>query len=81
MQYEYTAVRQACQEMGDPGSEYAPPITFLTVQKRHQTRLFPANQNEADRSGNVKPGGWAHMHALARWGSLLHERAHLGVVL
>ena len=37
----------------------APPITFIIVQKRHQTRLFPMpqdNQNR-DRSGNILPGG------------------------
>lgn len=42
--------------MGDPSANYAPPITFLTVQKRHQTRLFPARREEGDRSGNVVPG-------------------------
>jgi hypothetical protein len=26
------------------------------VQKRHQTRLFPAVAGDADRSGNVPPG-------------------------
>ncbi|GAB4819183.1 hypothetical protein N2152v2_006229 [Parachlorella kessleri] len=55
---EYSALREACKEMGDPSSDYAPPITFVIVQKRHNTRLFPMerdNQNR-DRSGNVLPG-------------------------
>jgi eukaryotic translation initiation factor 2C len=92
---EYSAVREACKEMGDPNSECellatqgsavppsapclslckpagsgdlsshpchpadAPPITFVVVQKRHHTRLFPMPQDQQnrDRSGNVLPG-------------------------
>ena len=56
MQYEYRALREACSEMGDPSSGYAPPITFIIVQKRHQTRLFNENPRDAERSGNVPPG-------------------------
>jgi eukaryotic translation initiation factor 2C len=54
--HEYTAMRAACAEMGDPSAEYAPPITFLAVQKRHQTRLFAADPRETDKSGNLPPG-------------------------
>ena len=32
-QREYSALREACKEMGDPASDYAPPITFVIVQK------------------------------------------------
>ena len=46
----------ACLGMGDPNSEYRPPVTFVVVQKRHHTRLFPARPNEGDRSGNIMPG-------------------------
>ena len=40
----------------------APPITFVVVQKRHHTRLFPQPQDQQnrDRSGNILPGGWRH---------------------
>ncbi|UIZ23911.1 hypothetical protein KXD40_009570 [Peronospora effusa] len=53
LNYEVTAIREACQalEVG-----YMPPITFVIVQKRHNTRFFPDNSREADRSGNVKAG-------------------------
>lgn len=55
---EYSAVREACKELGDPGSDYAPPITFVVVQKRHNTRFFPLPQDQQnrDRSGNILPG-------------------------
>ncbi|KAL6897362.1 hypothetical protein ACP4OV_007058 [Aristida adscensionis] len=33
-----------------------PQITFIVVQKRHHTRLFPNDQRFADRSGNVLAG-------------------------
>jgi eukaryotic translation initiation factor 2C len=53
LNYEVTAIREACAVL-EKG--YAPPITFIVVQKRHNTRLFPANTADADRSGNVKAG-------------------------
>ncbi|CAI5742127.1 unnamed protein product [Hyaloperonospora brassicae] len=53
LNHEVTALREACRalEVG-----YMPPITFVIVQKRHNTRLFPADAKDADRSGNVKAG-------------------------
>uniref|UniRef100_M4BSN4 Uncharacterized protein n=1 Tax=Hyaloperonospora arabidopsidis (strain Emoy2) TaxID=559515 RepID=M4BSN4_HYAAE len=53
LNHEVTAIREACQalEVG-----YMPPITFVIVQKRHNTRLFPGDSKDADRSGNVKAG-------------------------
>jgi len=36
---------------------YEPPVTFVVVQKRHHTRLFPDNpQDECGRGKNVPPG-------------------------
>nr|GEX77620.1 argonaute/Dicer protein, PAZ [Tanacetum cinerariifolium] len=38
---------------------YLPRVTFIVVQKRHHTRLFPANHNDrsnTDKSGNILPG-------------------------
>lgn len=60
--------------MGDPNSEYRPPITFVVVQKRHHTRLFPARPTEGDRSGNILPG----MHILTA--AVLQTRAHATVL-
>lgn len=53
LNFEVTAIREACAALG---SDYNPPITFIVVQKRHNTRLFPDNKNDGDRSGNVKAG-------------------------
>lgn len=50
---EVEAIRKACLAM-DPS--YQPKITFLTVQKRHHTRLFPAEKATMVRNGNVYPG-------------------------
>jgi len=49
---EYKALRQACFELE---AGYCPTITFVVVQKRHNTRLFPVGR-ERDRSGNCLPG-------------------------
>ncbi|KAI5440923.1 argonaute 5 [Lathyrus oleraceus] len=44
---------QACVSIEDG---YLPKVTFVVVQKRHHTRLFPVNPKETDRSGNIMPG-------------------------
>ncbi|KAG2499777.1 hypothetical protein HYH03_002074 [Edaphochlamys debaryana] len=52
--YEFTAIKQACADVGGPG--YRPAVTFAVIQKTHNTRFFPASPQDADRSGNVRPG-------------------------
>lgn len=52
--YELAALREACTALE---SSYQPGITFLTVQKRHQTRFMPRNRNDGSgKHGNVPPG-------------------------
>ncbi|GAA0144984.1 translation initiation factor [Lithospermum erythrorhizon] len=54
--FELDAIRKACASL-EPG--YQPPVTFIVVQKRHHTRLFPNNHNDrtsTDTSGNILPG-------------------------
>ncbi|XP_038974733.1 protein argonaute MEL1-like isoform X2 [Phoenix dactylifera] len=54
--HELIAIRKACFSLD---KKYVPWITFVVVQKRHHTRLFPdvrANSNTTDRSGNIAPG-------------------------
>lgn len=53
LQFELSALKAACREI-DPN--YAPTITFILVQKRHHTRLFVANGQDGDRSGNIPAG-------------------------
>ncbi|XP_046635455.1 protein argonaute-2-like isoform X1 [Daphnia pulicaria] len=54
LEWELSAIRKACikLEFG-----YQPPVTFIVVQKRHHTRLFPDDQSdECGRGKNVPPG-------------------------
>ncbi|TVU45670.1 hypothetical protein EJB05_05163, partial [Eragrostis curvula] len=53
--YEMDAIRKACASLQDG---YLPPVTFVVVQKRHHTRLFPEDHRsrDLDRSGNILPG-------------------------
>ncbi|PRQ33301.1 putative post-transcriptional gene silencing PAZ-Argonaute family [Rosa chinensis] len=54
--HEVDAIRRACASLEDG---YMPTVTFVVVQKRHHTRLFPAdhsNRGQMDRSGNIQPG-------------------------
>ncbi|KAH9700143.1 protein argonaute 5 [Citrus sinensis] len=54
--HEMNAIRQACASIEEG---YAPPVTFVVVQKRHHTRLFPADHNRhglTDKRGNILPG-------------------------
>ncbi|KAL8501279.1 hypothetical protein ACS0TY_020723 [Phlomoides rotata] len=54
--YEVDAIRKACVSIKE---NYMPRITFVVVQKRHHTRLFPAQHGDrrnTDKSGNILPG-------------------------
>lgn len=52
---EILAIRRACKKMQASG--YEPAITFLVVQKRHHTRMFPTNPRDSeDRNNNVPAG-------------------------
>ncbi|GAV78026.1 PAZ domain-containing protein/Piwi domain-containing protein/DUF1785 domain-containing protein [Cephalotus follicularis] len=54
--YEMDAIRKACASLQEG---YQPRVTFVVVQKRHHTRLFPADHNkrdQMDKSGNILPG-------------------------
>ncbi|KFK44936.1 hypothetical protein AALP_AA1G322100 [Arabis alpina] len=54
--HEVTAIRRACNSLQE---NYVPRVTFVVVQKRHHTRLFPAqhgNRDMTDKSGNILPG-------------------------
>ncbi|XP_047334251.1 protein argonaute 10-like isoform X2 [Impatiens glandulifera] len=54
--YELDAIRKACASL-EPN--YQPPVTFIVVQKRHHTRLFPNNykdRSSTDKSRNILPG-------------------------
>eukprot|EP00192_Tetraselmis_astigmatica_P024724 CAMPEP_0117648132 /NCGR_PEP_ID=MMETSP0804-20121206/227_1 /TAXON_ID=1074897 /ORGANISM="Tetraselmis astigmatica, Strain CCMP880" /LENGTH=472 /DNA_ID=CAMNT_0005453685 /DNA_START=616 /DNA_END=2034 /DNA_ORIENTATION=+ len=61
---ELPRLRKACRDVS--GDDYQPTVTFVVVQKRHQTRLFP-KPNEGDKKGNLIPGtvvdtGICHPH-------------------
>lgn len=50
---ELSAIKKACQMMGDPDIQ----ITVIIVQKRHHTRFFPDPKKPTnDCNNNVKPG-------------------------
>lgn len=52
---EILAIRRACKKLQQSG--YEPSITFLVVQKRHHTRMFPTNPRDSeDRNMNVPAG-------------------------
>jgi hypothetical protein len=44
---------KACASMQE---DYLPKVTFVVVQKRHHTRLFPVGRGNRDKSGNILPG-------------------------
>ncbi|XP_030760165.1 protein argonaute-2-like isoform X2 [Sitophilus oryzae] len=52
---EIRAIRAACKRVQKDGFE--PKITFLVVQKRHHTRMFPVNPKDSqDKNMNVPAG-------------------------
>uniref|UniRef100_A0A915IL06 Uncharacterized protein n=1 Tax=Romanomermis culicivorax TaxID=13658 RepID=A0A915IL06_ROMCU len=51
---ELRGIREACLTLSQ---EYRPKVTFIVVQKRHHTRLFPVNSKDSSgKSRNVPPG-------------------------
>lgn len=77
---EYNAIRAACREMGDPSAEYCPPITYLTVLKRHMARLFPGDALSRDnQKGNVKPGVCVDDGIVLRHGFDFYLNSHVGI--
>lgn len=58
---EIRAIRAACKRM--QATDYEPAITFLVVQKRHHTRLFPLNPADSeDKNCNVPAGTCVDHH-------------------
>ncbi|KAG5725156.1 Protein argonaute-2 [Termitomyces sp. T112] len=53
---ELPAIRQACTQFDKGKSPYRPKITIVICGKRHHTRFFPTEAENADRDGNPKPG-------------------------
>ncbi|KAL5678778.1 hypothetical protein ACJX0J_014909, partial [Zea mays] len=54
--HEMDPIRKACASLEEG---YLPPVTFVVVQKRHHTRLFPevhGRRDMTDKSGNILPG-------------------------
>uniref|UniRef100_H3GF99 Piwi domain-containing protein n=1 Tax=Phytophthora ramorum TaxID=164328 RepID=H3GF99_PHYRM len=56
LNHEVTAVREACQAL----QVDLPSISFVIVQTRYNTRLFPASPMDVDHSGNEKAGAVVH---------------------
>lgn len=52
---ELQAIRNACFQVG--GGETKIAVTFIVVQKRHHTRLFPGKSKIGDRKNNNVPPG------------------------
>mmetsp|Transcript_21084 Transcript_21084/g.56253 ORF Transcript_21084/g.56253 Transcript_21084/m.56253 type:complete len:429 (+) Transcript_21084:1194-2480(+) len=50
---ELMQLRRACMQI-DPA--FRPFLTFVTAQKRHNSKVFASNPKDADRSGNVPSG-------------------------
>eukprot|EP00189_Rhodosorus_marinus_P008451 CAMPEP_0184754634 /NCGR_PEP_ID=MMETSP0315-20130426/44719_1 /TAXON_ID=101924 /ORGANISM="Rhodosorus marinus, Strain UTEX LB 2760" /LENGTH=850 /DNA_ID=CAMNT_0027234059 /DNA_START=67 /DNA_END=2619 /DNA_ORIENTATION=+ len=53
LDYELWEMRRACMSISQ---NYRPPMTFVTVQKRHNSRFFPVDPKDGDRSGNCRAG-------------------------
>lgn len=48
LDYELIAIRRACSRLN---MNYKPAVTFLVVQKRHHTRMFP--KRKIDKEGRA----------------------------
>lgn len=55
LEEEVPALRRAFASLGD--GAYAPPITFVVAQKRHNTRLFVKNPRDGEGRNQEVPAG------------------------
>jgi eukaryotic translation initiation factor 2C len=54
LRWEMNKIREACQSIN---TAYKPAVTFVLVQKRHHTRLFPVDPKDKNGTAeNVPPG-------------------------
>ncbi|CAJ0843547.1 6308_t:CDS:10, partial [Entrophospora sp. SA101] len=64
LEYELKKIKEACIKLS---GSYKPKITFITIGKRHQTRLYPKEQIDTDsatRSVSIPPPTYyAHLAA------------------
>ncbi|XP_042500734.1 protein argonaute 2-like [Macadamia integrifolia] len=59
---------------------YSPTITLVTAQKRHQTRLFPMDDNQGARGGNVFPGTVVDTTIVHPWEDDFYLCSHYGLL-
>ncbi|KAJ4975442.1 hypothetical protein NE237_000548 [Protea cynaroides] len=59
---------------------YSPTITLVIAQKRHHTRLFPVDEKNGARSGNVFPGTVVDTTIVHPWGYDFYLCSHYGLL-
>ena len=73
---EYNAVRGAGLQLSEG---YTPPITYVTVLKRHNARFFPLDREADDGKGNVKPGLCVDLGISLAQGFDFYLNSHKGI--
>ncbi|OCH92760.1 Piwi-domain-containing protein, partial [Obba rivulosa] len=53
---EMPEIKAAFKKFNTAQAQYAPKLTIVICGKRHHTRFFPTEEQNADRNGNPKPG-------------------------
>ncbi|KAM6573765.1 hypothetical protein CsatA_017845 [Cannabis sativa] len=77
--YEMDAIRKACSSLEEG---YLPRVTFVAIQKRCHTRLFPADYNDCnsmDKSGNILPGTVVDTHICHPTQFDFYLKSHAGI--
>lgn len=76
LRHEFNAIKQACASLEE---NYSPLVTFVTVQKRHNTRLLPTKNGPSDRSGNTLPGTVVDQGICSPWEHDFFLNSHAGL--
>ena len=53
---EMPEIKAAFRKFDAPQKPYTPKLTIVICGKRHHTRFYPAEAENADRNGNPRPG-------------------------
>ena len=56
LEMELPRIRAACRENKRYQPNALPKISIIVSVKRHHTRFYPTTENNASRSGNIRPG-------------------------
>jgi eukaryotic translation initiation factor 2C len=77
---EVPLIRAACKKFDTASRPYRPELTVVVCGKRHHTRFYPTEAQNADHAGNPRPGTVVDRGITAIYDFDFYLQAHGGLV-